>query len=66
MFWKHSPRRLITEVQFNETSLHLVRRLEMKFLSYSWLTFQKLIINFVDFSEKKKKTETKTKMKKYN
>ena len=34
----------------------------MKFLSWSLLTFQKLVINFVDLSEKKIKTE----MKKYN
>ena len=27
---------------------------EMKFLSLSWLTFLKLVINFLDFSEKYK------------
>ena len=35
--------------------LRLIRRLEMKFLSWSRLTFQKLIINFVNFLENKNK-----------
>ena len=42
-------------VLLNSLSLHLVRQLEMKFLSSSWLTFQKLVTNFINFSKKRQK-----------
>ena len=35
-------------------SVYLIRQLEMKFLNWSWLTFQKLVIIFIDFLEKVK------------
>lgn len=45
----------------DKVSLHLVRWMEMKFLSWNWMTFQKLVIIFVDLSEK-----AKIEMKKFN